>query len=71
MGTCRTGLQEAALRNLRDQLLPGGILTLNTFDPWPPMQAAQMQTAPEDYSFRLEYTNSAGNRQKIYNAIIS
>ena len=36
-------LQEAALRNLREQLLPGGILTLNTFDPWPPMQAAQMQ----------------------------
>ena len=33
-------LQIAALRNLRDQLFPGGILTLNTFDPWPPMQAA-------------------------------
>ena len=62
-------LQEAALRNLREQLLPGGILTLNTFDPWPPMQAAQMQTTPEDYSFRLEYVNSRGNREKIWNAI--
>ena len=62
-------LQEAALRNLREQLLPGGILTLNTFDPWPPMQAEQMKTAPEDYSFRLEYVNSAGNREKIYNAV--
>ena len=62
-------LQEAALRNLREQLLPGGILTLNTFDPWPPMQAQQMQTAPEDYSFRLEYVNSRGNRETIWNAI--
>ena len=62
-------LQEAALRNLREQLLPGGILTLNTFDPWPPIQAAQMQTSPEDYSFRLEYVNNRGNREKIWNAI--
>ena len=62
-------LQEAALRNLREQLLPGGILTLNTFDPWPPMQAQQMKTSPEDYSFRLEYVNSRGNREKIWNAI--
>ena len=62
-------LQEQALRNLREQLLPGGILTLNTFDPWPPMQAQQMQTTPEDYTFRLEYVNSAGHREKLYNAI--
>ena len=62
-------LQIRALKNLREQLLPGGILTLNTFDPWPPIQAQQMQTTPEDYSFRLEYVNSAGNREKIYNAI--
>ena len=62
-------LQIRALTNLREQLLPGGILTLNTFDPWPPMQAQQMRTTQEDYSFRLEYVNSAGNREKIYNAI--
>ena len=62
-------LQIAALKNLREQLLPGGILTLNTFDPWPPMQAQQMKTSPDDYSFRLEYVNRAGNREKIYNAI--
>ena len=36
-------LQIKALKNLREQLLPGGILTLNTFDPWPPIQAQQMQ----------------------------
>ena len=62
-------LQIRALKNLREQLLPGGVLTLNTFDPCPPMQAQQMQTTPEDYSFRLEYVNSTGNREKIYNAI--
>ena len=62
-------LQIRALTNLRGQLLPGGILTLNTFDPWPPMQARQMETTEDDYSFRLEYVNSAGNREKIYNAI--
>ncbi len=62
-------LQQAALKNLRRQLLPGGILTLNTFDPWPPMQAQQMLTTPDDYSFRLEYVNSNGNREKIYNAV--
>ena len=62
-------MQIAALKNLREQLLPGGILTLNTFDPWPPLQAAQMQTSPDDYSFRLEYVNRDGNREKIYNAI--
>ena len=62
-------LQIKALKNLREQLQPGGFLILNTFDPWPPMQAQQMQTTPEDYSFRLEYMNSLGNREKIYNAI--
>lgn len=63
-------LQIAALRNIREQLSDGGILTFNTFDPWPPMQAQQMQTDPEkDYVFRLEYVNSEGKREKIYNAI--
>ena len=33
------------------------------------MQAQQMQTTPDDYSFRLEYVNADGNREKIYNAI--
>ncbi|MBR5711983.1 MAG: class I SAM-dependent methyltransferase [Lachnospiraceae bacterium] len=63
-------LQAAALRNIREQLADGGILTFNTFDPWPPMQAQQMLTNPEkDYAFRLEYVNSEGHREKIYNAI--
>ena len=64
-----TELQIAALRNLHDQLEDGGILTFNTFDPWPPMQAVQMKTTSEDYSLRLEYVNAEGKRERIYNAI--
>lgn len=62
-------LQKEALLNIKDQLLPGGILTFNTFDPWPVAQAEQINTTPDDYSFRLEYVNSNGNKEKIYNAI--
>ena len=62
-------LQIAALKNMNRHLVPGGILTLNTFDPWPAVQAQQMNTKPDDYSFRLEYVNSEGRREKIYNAI--
>ena len=62
-------LQIRALKNLREQLLPGGILTLNTFDPWPPIQAQQMETTPEDYPVRLEYVTQAGRREKRDNPI--
>ena len=62
-------LQKAALMNIRNLLEDRGILTLNTFDPLPFHQAAQMQTSPQDYTFRLVYTNSEGHREKIYNAI--
>ena len=62
-------LQKAALLNIAGLLAPGGVLTLNTYDPLPFVQAAQMATAPEDYTFRLEYVNSEGQREKIYNAI--
>ena len=62
-------LQIDALNNIREQLLPGGILTFNTFDPWPPVQAQQITTGPEDYVFRLEYINHEGRREKIYNVI--
>lgn len=62
-------LQKEALMNIRERLLPGGILTFNTFDPWPIVQAEQMNTSSDDYSFRLEYVNNNGNKEKIYNAI--
>ena len=62
-------LQIDALNNIRDQLLPDGILTFNTFDPWPPLQAQQITSGPDDYAFRLEYINCEGHRERIYNAI--
>ena len=61
--------QLEALTNIRAQLAEGGILTFNTFDPWPPHQAQQMGTTPEDYTLRVEYMNSEGRRERIYNAI--
>lgn len=62
-------LQRTALLNIRAHLTEGGILTLNTFAPNPMFQTAQMQTGENDYTFRLEYTNNGGFREKIYNAI--
>ena len=61
--------QRDALMSIRDALTDGGILTLNTFAPFPPIQAAQMRSTPEDYEFRLEYINHDGQRERIYNAI--
>lgn len=62
-------LQIAALKNIREQLLPGGILTFNTFDPLPSIQAWQMNNTPDGYVKRLEYINCNGNREEIYNGL--
>ncbi len=62
-------LQRAALLNIREQLEDRGVLTLNTFDPSPVFQMEQMSTTRDDYKFRLEYVNSEGYRERIYNAI--
>ncbi len=62
-------LQRKALLNIRDHLTEDGIVTLNTFAPYPPFQAEQMKTTENDYTYRLEYINSEGDREKIYNAI--
>ena len=61
--------QKEALLNIRERLTEGGILTFNTFDPWPEAQVQQIKTTPDDYSKRVEYVNSSGNREEIYNAI--
>ena len=59
----------AALINIRENLVDGGMLTFNTFDPHPVFQAQQMNTKDTDYSLRLEYTNKEGRRERLYNAI--
>ena len=61
--------QRAALMNIRRHLTDGGVLTLNTFAPHPALQAQQMQTTENDYTYRLEYINADGLREKIYNAV--
>lgn len=63
-------LQRAALLNIRENLCDGGILTLNTFQPYPILQAQQMQSTENDYSLRLEYTNKDGKHEKLYNSMI-
>jgi len=62
-------LQRRALLNIREQLADGGILTLNTFDPLPIIQAEQMKSSTDDYKFIVEYVNVNGYREKIYNAL--
>ena len=62
-------LQRMALLNIRENLVEGGMLTFNTFDPHPFFQAQQMKTKEDDYSLRLEYINKQGQRERIYNAI--
>ena len=61
--------QRKALLNIREHLTENGILTLNTFAPLPFLQAEQMRTSENDYSFRLEYVNADGFRERLYNAI--
>ena len=62
-------LQRQALMNIRKNLMDDGILTLNTFAPYPILQAEQMRTKETDYTQRVEYINRQGMKEKIYNAI--
>lgn len=62
-------LQRVALLNIKENLVDGGMLTFNTFDPNPCFQAQQMDQSDSDYEYRLEYVNKEGHREKIYNAI--
>lgn len=62
-------LQREALLNIRENLTDGGILTLNTFAPYPPYQTEQMNTGKHDYTYRLEYVNDKGLKEKLYQAI--
>jgi len=61
--------QRRCLLTIKKHLLPGGVLTLNTFQPWPQAQAEQMDAGPDDYTLRVEYVNAKGQRERIYNAI--
>ena len=62
-------LQRQALINIHRNLTEDGILTLNTFAPYPFLQVEQMRTKETDYTQRVEYINKQGLKEKIYNAI--
>lgn len=62
-------LQRKALLNIRENLTDGGILTLNTFAPYPIYQAEQMRTKEDNFSLKVEYTNRHGDHEKVYTAI--
>ncbi|MCL1952089.1 MAG: class I SAM-dependent methyltransferase [Oscillospiraceae bacterium] len=61
--------QRRALLTIKQHLIPGGVLTLNTFQPWPSAQAEQINTGPGDYTLRVEYINASNQKERIYNAI--
>lgn len=61
--------QRQALLNIKNHLIDGGVLTLNTFAPNAISQFEQINTSENDYTFRTEYINNQGKRERIYNAL--
>jgi 2-polyprenyl-3-methyl-5-hydroxy-6-metoxy-1,4-benzoquinol methylase len=59
--------QRQTLLNIREHLTDGGVLTLNTFQPYPIIQAERMKASP-DYVLRTEYINHEGKKERIFNA---
>jgi len=62
------GEQRQALLNIAGHLTGGGVLTFNHFQPHPVIQARQMQSSPDEYVFRAEYTNHEGKKERILDA---
>jgi len=60
--------QRQTFLNVKDHLTDGGVLTFNHFQPVPVIQAKQMQSSLDDDSFRAEYTNKEGKKERIYEA---
>jgi SAM-dependent methyltransferase len=60
--------QRQTLLNIRGHLIKGGILTFNTFQPYPVFQAEQIKAKPDDYSFRAEYVNHEGKKVRMFKA---
>jgi len=61
--------QRQTLLNIRDHLTDGGVLTFNHFQPFPIIQAKQMQSSPDEYSFRAEYISNKGVKERISEAL--
>jgi len=61
--------QEAALRCIHRHLEPGGLLSLNTFDPNYAAIAAALKCSHPAPSLRAEFVNRAGRKERIWNQI--
>ncbi len=61
--------QERALRCIHRHLGPGGILTFNTFDPDYALIAGNLKGSDPRPHLRAQYTNSRGNRERIWNTL--
>lgn len=60
--------QRQTLMNIKEHLIDGGVLTLNTFQPYPVIQTEQMISTSDEYYLRSEYINHEGKKERIYNA---
>lgn len=60
--------QRRALLNIREHLIDGGILSLNTFYPNHEVIVNQMRSNLDNKFERLTYTNNKGNLEKVFNA---
>ena len=60
--------QRQTLSNIREHLTDGGVLTFNTFQPYPTEQADCMKASLNEYVFRTEYTNHEGKKERIFKA---
>jgi SAM-dependent methyltransferase len=59
--------QEAALKNIHRHLLPGGVLSFNTFDPHYGAIAGNIKGSHPQPFLRAEYTNRNGMTERIWN----
>jgi len=60
--------QRQTLLNIHRHLINRGVLTLNTFQPNPILQAEWMKVVPNDYFLRTEYINHEGKKKQIFYA---
>jgi len=57
--------QQQTLSNIREHLTDGGVLTLNTYQPHPIIQAKHMKGESDEYDLRTEYINHEGKKVRM------
>jgi ubiquinone/menaquinone biosynthesis C-methylase UbiE len=59
--------QEECFRNIHKHLLPGGVLSFNTFDPSYTLVANNLKGTNPKPQLRVEYINIRNNKERIWN----